>query len=63
VSKLRERFKDVKFDKGLDLLERLLEIDPTKRISAKEAYSHPFANSCRSSVDNIITTERTREIK
>jgi serine/threonine protein kinase len=44
VSSLREKFKFIKLEEGFDLLERLLELDPTKRISAKEAYLHPFVS-------------------
>ncbi|KAH9579714.1 Protein kinase domain [Trypanosoma melophagium] len=30
---------------GLDLLQRMLELDPNKRITTSEALSHPFLNS------------------
>ena len=29
-------------DAGLDLLQKLLEYDPTKRISARQALLHPY---------------------
>lgn len=35
-----------------DLLEKLLEIDFEKRISATEAKKHPFFNSIRSEWEN-----------
>ena len=38
---LREYFKQAPPD-AIDLLERLLELDPDKRILAKEALQHPF---------------------
>jgi serine/threonine protein kinase len=53
----------VKFNEGLDLLERLLQLDPTKRISAKEAYSHPFVSGSSISNDNVITTEKVTEVR
>ena len=33
---------------GIDLLERMLEFDPAKRISAKKALEHPYFDSIRS---------------
>ena len=32
-------------DAAYDLLERCLEVDPAKRISAKEALAHPFLSN------------------
>jgi serine/threonine protein kinase len=56
VSSLREKYKFVKLDEGLDLLEKLLELDPMKRISAKKAYLHPFVTSKnRESQDKAIS--------
>jgi serine/threonine protein kinase len=58
VSTLREKYKFLKLDEGLDLLEKLLELDPTKRISAKKAYLHPFVTgSCRESEDKAISSK------
>lgn len=35
-------------EQGLDLLSRMLVLDPAKRISAKEALNHPYFDSIRS---------------
>jgi len=34
-------------DQGLDLLSRMMQLDPAKRISAKEAINHPYFDSVR----------------
>lgn len=39
-----------------DLLYRLLEINPYKRITADEALRHPFFFGCPDNIDNISTT-------
>eukprot|EP01090_Pellita_catalonica_P016756 TRINITY_DN4890_c0_g1_i2.p1 TRINITY_DN4890_c0_g1~~TRINITY_DN4890_c0_g1_i2.p1 ORF type:complete len:202 (-),score=24.72 TRINITY_DN4890_c0_g1_i2:204-809(-) len=39
---LRKRLGTALTETGYDLLERLLEYDPKKRISAKEALKHPY---------------------
>ena len=36
--------KEVVGSEGIDLLARLLELDPEKRINAKQALQHPFLN-------------------
>jgi serine/threonine protein kinase len=64
VSSLREKFKFIKFEEGFDLLERLLELDPTKRISAKEAYLHPFATrGSQDSHDKAISSKKAIEVR
>jgi serine/threonine protein kinase len=64
VSSIREKFKYVKFDEGFDFLERILELDPSKRISAKEAYLHPFVRGGdRESQDKAITSKKAIEVR
>ena len=38
------QLKEVLGEEGLDLLERMLELDPSQRISASDALQHPFLN-------------------
>lgn len=40
-NKLRAQFSDIS-DAGLDLLNRMLTYDPSKRISAKDALTHAY---------------------
>jgi serine/threonine protein kinase len=57
---LREKFKFVKLDGAIDLLEKLLALDPTKRITAKDAYLHPFiSHGNLMSKENVVTNSAT----
>lgn len=49
--------KEVVGSEGIDLLARLLELDPEKRINAKQALQHPFLsqNSMRPSQSDKAT--------
>jgi serine/threonine protein kinase len=38
---------------GLDLLEKLLQNDPTKRISAKDALAHPYFSDVPEAVKSL----------
>ena len=38
---------------GLDLLEKMLVHDPTKRISAKDAMKHPYLNDVPKEIKNM----------
>jgi serine/threonine protein kinase len=53
----------VKLNEAFDLLERLLELDPVKRISAREAYCYPFLGGHCTSIDNVITMEKAIELR
>lgn len=68
------RLKNVKFDfkekifKGIseevmDLLKKLLEVDPNKRISASEACSHPWLANLKESVDDSEVLDILKNIK
>jgi serine/threonine protein kinase len=60
---LREKFKHLKFEEGLDLLENLLQLDPSKRISAKDAYLHPFVLGEYNLTDKVISDKKARQIR
>ncbi|OMJ88622.1 hypothetical protein SteCoe_9402 [Stentor coeruleus] len=68
------RLKNMKFDfrdkifKGIseevmDLLKKLLEVDPNKRISASEACSHPWLVNLKESVEDIEVLDILKNIK
>lgn len=40
-------------DDGIDLLEKMLVHDPTKRISAKDALLHPFLRDVPKEIKNM----------
>jgi len=48
-----------KLDKdGMDLLEKMLLIDPEKRISAEDALKHPFFNDLLQSVKDLYIKKK-----
>ena len=49
---LKELLKNLD-DEGLDLLQKFLQLEPEKRISAEEALKHPFFDDILSSVKKI----------
>jgi serine/threonine protein kinase len=39
-------------DEGLDLLQQMLQMDPTKRLSARDGLNHPFLADVRERNNN-----------
>jgi mitogen-activated protein kinase 7 len=46
---------------AIDLLNKLLEFDPSKRITVEEALAHPYLSAYHDEDDEVRKTERTNE--
>ena len=53
--------KEVVGSEGIDLLARLLELDPQKRISARAALLHPFLNDTVEDIGGNTTLKKRQE--
>ena len=53
---LKGRFKEIN-DDALNLMEKMLTIDPNRRISVDEALSHPYFESIRSIDDETVASQ------
>lgn len=51
---LQSKFKSIMSPEALDLLEKMLCLDPTRRITARTALSHPFVNLDPTTVPPIV---------
>ena len=49
---LKELLKNLD-DEGIDLLQKFLQLEPDKRISAEEALKHPFFDDISSTIKKI----------
>jgi len=52
ITNLKSRLKDVDDDQFINFVTKMLEIDPEKRMSAKEALAHPWITESKYPEDN-----------
>lgn len=53
--KLKEKFSTIIPDSPLDLLDKLLALDPSKRMNSEDALKHPFLAEV--DIQNLPTLE------
>ena len=53
---LSEKYRSKITEKGVDLLKRMLDQDPNKRITAKEALKHPYFDAIKPKIHRFQKT-------